>query len=204
MLLNKDYGKKLKSVTLFALLSLTSSLTAFVAPAQAEIDYIVCNICSDAKMKLSAQKTSQDKIVNVVDFIKFTSKSYLIYTEGGERNSREVAAHPDIIDGLVELKAAKAYIAENFSNEDLNAEQLIPYLLNKASVNDFIKVIRFQDRQADIANAVSKYYQQSFRPDALKNPATIFGTSTVFNVALPIGYLIKILLKNLLLTPLPF
>ncbi|WP_042146928.1 MULTISPECIES: hypothetical protein [unclassified Pseudoalteromonas] len=58
--------KKVKSIISISMLVTANFLTAF--SAQAEIDYITCNSCSDNRMKLSAEATQENKIVNVVDF----------------------------------------------------------------------------------------------------------------------------------------
>ena len=118
-------------------------------------------------MKASAQATHQNKIVNVVDFSRFITKSYLVTNEPGYQGAEEVEPQRDLSDGVLDLKAAKRYLEEALSNNDININQLQPYLHNKDPV-DLIKVIRFKLRQADIGQALGKYIQGSLRPDALK------------------------------------
>ncbi|WP_042146925.1 MULTISPECIES: hypothetical protein [unclassified Pseudoalteromonas] len=83
-------------------------------------------------------------------FSNFTTKSYLVFNEPGHSSAREVSAHPDLLSGIIDLKDAKAYIDEALSNNDVNTDDLKGFLLNKDSASDFIKVIRFEDRQRDM------------------------------------------------------
>lgn len=182
--------KKVKSIISISMLVTANFLTAF--SAQAEIDYITCNSCSDNRMKLSAEATQENKIVNVVDFSNFTTRSYLVFNEPGHSSAREVSAHPDLLSGIIDLKDAKAYIDEALSNNDVNIDDLKGFLLNKDSASDFIKVIRFEDRQRDIAEALGKYIGGSLKPDALKNLAAIFSAAAVSKAAMPLSYNIRV------------
>lgn len=181
---------KIKSMISISMLVTANLLTAF--SAQAEIDYITCNSCSDSRMKLSAEATKENKIVNVVDFSNFTTKSYLVFNEPGHSSAREVSAHPALETAMSEFDSFQAYLDATLRNNDIKAVDLKSYLINTDSANDFIKVIRFKSRQNDLAQALGQYLGSGVNLEIAKNLVAVFGAAAVSKFATPLNYEVRI------------
>jgi len=152
------------------------------------INYLTCDDCSYAEQKSLAVLSGRNGKVNVIDFKTIEANSFYVFNEPGQHSAVEATPSVDLTSGIEELRAFKHQL-DSLIKGKISISAISPYMFDGSSFN-VVDLVRNPSMQADVAQAIGKYYENNI----IASVRTISGAfgSTALSTVITAQYVVTV------------